>query len=488
MLPAAGAMPFVTMLADRFRRERVLLAVYLAKFALVAGVGVLVLADAPTAAVFALAAVAAIASAAQRPTLLALLPLLARTPRELVAANVSSSTIEGLGVFVGPAIAGALLAVADPQAVFWTCAGAFVLAAVLISAARTDAPVRAEGGEAPLDGLLAGLRTLRAQSEPRLVIGLFGTQTLVRGILNVLLVVAAIELLGLGESGVGWLNSAYGIGGLLGALAALSLVGRARLGRPFAFALVLWGAPLALVGIAPEAAVGIAALAVVGAGNAALDVAGFTLVQRLVDDRVLGRVFGVFEMLVFTTVGIGAVAAPLLVAAAGERGALIVAGAILPLAAVAALRRLDRVDDTAEVPVRELEVLRRVRLFQALNAPQIERLARRIEPMHADRGEAIVREGEPGDRFYVIAAGEVEVSANGTFLRALGAGDCFGEIALLHNIPRTATVTARTHVDLYALDRPGFAEALSQNVRTAETAAELIRARLERSAVEREPH
>jgi MFS family permease len=329
---------------------------------------------------------------------------------------------------------------------------------------------------------------LRAQPEPRLVIGLFGTQTLVRGILNVLLVVAAIELLGLGESGVGWLNAAYGIGGLLGALAALSLVGRARLGRPFAFALLLWGAPLALVGIAPEAAIGIAALLVVGAGNAALDVSGFTLVQRLVDDRVLGRVFGVFEMLVFTTVGIGAVAAPLLVAAAGERGALIVAGVILPLAAAASLRRLDRLDDTAEVPVRELEVLRRVRLFQALNAPQIERLARRIEPLHADQGVAIVREGEPGDRFYVIAAGEVEVSANGKFLRTLGAGDCFGEIALLHNIPRTATVTARTDVDLYALDRPGFAEALSQNVVAAETAAELVRTRLERRAVEREPH
>jgi CRP-like cAMP-binding protein len=182
------------------------------------------------------------------------------------------------------------------------------------------------------------------------------------------------------------------------------------------------------------------------------------------------------------------------VAAAGERGALIATGAILPAVALLALRRLDRIDDVAEVPVHELEILRRVRLFDGLRAPQLERLARRVEPLHAIRGTAIVRQGEPGDRFYVVASGEVEVTMNGTAVATLGPGDYFGEIALLHDVPRTATVTAETDVELFALDRSDLVETVTGNVRSAETASRLIQARLgelrelERPAVHSEPH
>jgi MFS family permease len=490
MIPAALAAPFSSLLADRFRRERMLLGIDLAKAAVVAAVAGLAYSDAPAVTIYALAAVAAVTSAAFRPTQWALIPLLSRTPRELVAANVSSSTIEGLAVFAGPAAAGALLTLGSSPDVFAASAGAFLLAAVLVARARTDERLQRESSERPLGQLLAGVRTLRAEPHPRLMIELFSSQTLVRGMLNVLVVVLAIELLALGESGVGFLNAAYGIGGLLGGLAALSLVGRPRLGRPFGLALVLWGAPIAVVGVWPEAFVALLALALVGAGNSVLDVSGFTLVQRLVDDRVLARVFGVLETAVFLTVGIGGLLAPLIVAGLGARGALIATGAILPAFAVIAWWRLSALDEATAVPVRELELLRRVRLFHALPAPQIERLARRLEPLTAVAGETIVRQGERGDRFYVVDSGEVEVSANGTTLAMLGSGDCFGEIALIENVPRTATVTASTDADLYALEREDLVEAVTGSVRSAETASSLIQERLdelERRAEEAEP-
>jgi MFS family permease len=490
MIPAAVAAPFSSLLADRFPRERVLLAINVAKAAVVAAVAALAQADAPAELVFALAAIAAAASAAFRPTNWALIPLLSRTPRELVAANVSSSTIEGIAVFAGPAAAGALLVVGSSPGVIAASAGAFLLAAGLVARVRTDGRLQLESAGRPLDQLLAGARTLRAEPHPRLMIQLFSSQTLVRGMLNVLVVVIAIEVLELGGSGVGFLNAAFGIGGLFGALAALSLVGRPRLGLPFAFALILWGAPIAIVGLWPEAFVALLALALTGAGNSVLDVSGFTLIQRLVDDRVLARVFGVLETMVFLTVGFGGLLAPLLVAGLEARGALIVTGAILPALALLAWRRLSVLDEATAVPVRELELLRRVRLFHPLPAPQIERLARRLEPVTARPGEAIVRQGDPGDRFYVVSSGNVEVSANGAAIRTLGAGDCFGEIALIEDRPRTATVTARTDADLYALGREDLVEAVTGSVRSAESAAKLIEERLEaseRRAEEREP-
>ena len=481
MIPAALAAPFSSLLADRFPRERVLLAINIAKATVVAAVAALAQADAPAGPVFALAAIAAVTSAAFRPTNWALIPLLCRTPRELVAANVSSSTIEGLAVFAGPAAAGALLTVGSSPGVIAASAGAFLLAAGLAARVRTDERLQRQSAARPLDELLAGVQTLRAEPHPRLMIQLFSSQTLVRGMLNVLVVVIALELLELGGSGVGFLNAAYGVGGLLGGLAALSLVGRLRLGLPFALALVLWGTPIAIIGFWPEAIVAFLALALTGAGNSVLDVSGFTLVQRLVDDRVLARVFGVLETMVFLTVGIGGLLAPLLVAGLGARGALIVTGAFLPALALLAWRRLGVLDRATAVPVRELELLRRVRLFHPLPAPQIERIARRLEPVKARPGDTLVRQGEPGDRFYVVSSGNVEVSANGAALRTLSAGDCFGEIALIENRPRTATVTARTDAELFALEREDFIDAVTVSVRSAQSAAKLIEERLEAS-------
>jgi MFS family permease len=480
MLPSAFAVPFASLLIDRFPRHRVLVLVHAARaVTLVVGAALIAAGGAP-AAVYAAASLAALAATPFRPAHWALLPALARTPGELVAANVSSSTIESVGTVLGPILGGVVLAL-------WSPAAAFVLSAVLfVGSASLVARVGAEGGRRRANGAgilreaLAGFRSLGADAHARLLIGLFIAQTFVRGLLNVLIVLTALELLGLGGSGVGFLNAGFGAGGLVGAFAALTLVARRRLAYPFAAGLILWGAPIALIGIWPHEWVALLALAFVGGGNSVLDVAGFTLVQRIVDDAVLGRVFGVLETGSYAGVGLGAILAPALVALTGIRGALVVTGLILPSLALVFWRALDRINDRVVVPKRELELLARMPIFSPLPPATLERLAMNLVLIRRGSGETIVREGETGDRFYVVAAGELEVTVAGTPTGLLIAGDAFGEIALLRDVPRTATVTTRTAVELYGLDRTAFVSAVTGSTASSTAADELIDGRLGR--------
>jgi hypothetical protein len=311
------------------------------------------------------------------------------------------------------------------------------------------------------------MRALAAEPDPRLIIVLFACQAFVRGLLNVLLVVAAFRLLDVGESGVGFLNAAFGAGGLVGGLAGLGLVGLRRLARPFAAGLVMWGLPIALVAAWPHAGWTAVCLAAVGAGNALLDISGFTLVQRGIDDAVLARVFGVFEILVIAAVGVGSIVGPVLVDRLGPRTALVVAGSILPLLTALTWPRLRAVDASVAVPERQLQLLQSIALFSPLPPTTLERLAAQLSPVAAAPGTELVREGDDGDLFYVIAAGEVEVSRVGKHVRELGPGDYFGEIALLRDVPRGATCTATTQAELFALGRERFVSAVTGNRRCA---------------------
>ena len=476
-LPAALGVPAGSAVADRTRRERVLFFVQASRAVALAASAAVVAVGGPHWAVFLLAGITAGLGAAYRPAQLALVPLLARTPQELVATNVSGSILEGLAVLIGPALAGILLTFTGADVVLAICAAISAWAALLVARISSGPYVPARGSGAIAD-LSAGLRTLAREPNTRLIIGLFASQTFVRGLLNVLLVVTAFRLLDIGQSGVGFLNAAFGAGGLLGGMAGLALVSLRRLARPFAAGLVMWGVPLTLIGIWPHTSWTVVCLAVVGAGNAVLDIAGFTLIQRGIDDAVLARVFGVFEVLVIAALGAGSIVGPLLVDQLGPRSALVVAGSILPVLTIFTFPRLRAIDGAVVIPERQLRMLQSIPLFSPLPPTTLERLAAHLAPVAAVAGTELVREGDAGDLFYVVEAGHVEVTRAGCRVTDLGPGDYFGEIALLRDVPRSATCTAKTNVELYTIDRERFVSAVTGNSTSASEIESVIHRRL----------
>ena len=480
-LPSAAVAPFAAVLADRYPRQRVMLAADAIRAFALAGAAAVALADGPAPAVYALAALVAIVSTAFQPAQAALIPTLARDPRELTAANVASSTIESVGSFLGPALGGLLLAVTSPGVVFAATAGAFVWSALNVARIPATPPARGDVVEEALHReALAGFRAIFAVPSLRLVVGLYSAQTLVAGALNVLVVVAALELLDLGRSGPGLLNSAVGIGGLIGAAITLGLVGLRGLGTAFAFGLVLWGIPLVLFGAWPATGAAVLFLGLLGIGNTLVDVSGLTLLQRTAPPEVLGRVFGVLESLVVGTLGLGAIIAPLLVHLFGVRWALVATGLLLPALALASWARLRAIDERAVVPEHELDRLRSLPLFAPLAPATLEHLAANLVRVPASVGTEITRQGDVGDRFYLVDEGEVQVIADGEVVSTLGPGDYFGEIALLRDVPRTATVTARTDAALLALERDEFVSAVSGHPASLEAADAVVAARLAR--------
>jgi MFS family permease len=297
---------------------------------------------------------------------------------------------------------------------------------------------------------------------------------LAAGILRVLLVVTALQVLDLGPSGVGFLNSAVGIGALAGMLVMLTLIGTSRLAAVFRLGILLWGVPLALLGIWPSVAAALVLLGILGVGNTLVDVAGLTLLQRAAPDEVRARVFGVLESVFLATIAIGAIFAPLLTAALGARGALIAAGGGLSVLVLLFWRPLSAAEAPATVPESTLALLRSIPIFAPLPPATLEQLGSRLSRVHVPAGEAIFRRGDPGDRFYVIGDGEVEIALDGGPPKTLGRGGYFGEIALLRNVPRTATVTTRTEVELYVLERDVFIAAVTGHAPSAEAADAVI--------------
>jgi MFS family permease len=318
-----------------------------------------------------------------------------------------------------------------------------------------------------------------------LVIGSVAVTTFVEGIVDVLVVVSALTILHLGEAGAGWLNAAWGLGGLAGGAVGLALLHRGRLAAGLAGGAALAGLALLALAALPSAAVALGLLVLFGLGYALVDTAELTFVQRLASDELLARAFGVTETLYWITTGLGAAVAPLLIAWLGIRGALAAAGAVLVGLVVVRARPLARLEDVRPLPERPFALLRGVGFLAAVPVGALESLALRLTPVAAVTGQEIVRQGEPGDRFYVVESGAVAVHADGREVARLGAGDCFGEIALLHGVGRTATVTAAGAVSLYALEREDFLAVVAGLPRVAQHARGFAAARLAQVAITR---
>ena len=481
LVPAGLLAPFVGVLGDRYRREIVLFASALLRFGFCAAAAVCVWKDAPAELVYAFAIVTSIANAPYKSAQAAIMPTLAATPSELTATNAVSSTVESLAFFLGPAVAGLLLAVTGVDVVFAVAAVMFGIASLVIlrmNVPRTEASKEVEASTI-LSECMAGFRVVFQHKELRVLMGLFTAQTLVAGLMLVFLVVVAIELLDIGDAGVGYLNSAFGVGALVGAIGALGLTGARRLSPGFLVGLLLWGLPLAVLGLWSSIAIALVLFAIMGAGNSLVDVAGYTLVQRAVPDAVLARVFGVLQFFLLTALGIGGVLAPVLSDLFGLENALIVSGLFLPVLVLLFGRTVAMIDAQAAAPeTQELRLLTGVPLLAPLPGTALEHIAGRLVPLRIEPGTVIVREGDAGDRFYVVVEGEVDVTAEGKLVNTLEPGGYFGEIALLKDVPRTATVTAKTPVVLYALEREDFLSTVTGHAPSSKVAETVISSRL----------
>lgn len=458
LVPSAIFAPLGATLADRYGRHRVLVIAYAAQALAMGATAVALELDGPLAAIYALAAVAATSITLTRPAQNALLPALAATPETLTAANGTLGAIESAGILAGPLIAGGLLSIGGAGLVYAVMAVALAAGAVIVAGVRVSAPP--SDASAPLQPRI-GLRALAADRSVLGLVGILATESIQIGALDVLFVAFALGVLAIGDAGVGLLSGAVGLGGVAGAAATAALVRRRSLTMGLLSGAVIWGAGLAtLAAIRPVLAV-VAIVIAAGAGRGLMDVSGRTLLQRAAPTAVLARVFGVLEGLQMAALAIGAALAPLIVQTLGLPAAFVLGGILAPLSCAIAWRWLPRADALDRIPARQLELVEHVPAFARLPLISMERVARALVPVVAAPGETIVREGDTGDRFFLIDAGEVEISIGGTYVRILRAGATFGELALLHDIPRTATARARGEVRLFALERDEFLVATS---------------------------
>jgi MFS family permease len=453
MVPSAVIAPLVTPLADRGRRERVLVLVSTVRGVATGAAGIVVALNAPVVIVYVLAALSTIAATLYRPAHSALLPSLCRTGHELASANVVRGMLDSIATLVGPLLAAVILEFADVAVVFAVASAASLAAAAVLLRLRYDAPPRpaAPQGAHLMADVAEGVRAIVGNRDLAMFTGLGMAQTFTRGALTVFTVVVALDLLHSGEPGVGTLTGAIGAGAVIGSLIASLLVGSRRLAQWFGIGVALWGLPVALIPLFPRQTTALTLLACVGIGNALVDVGLFTLMARLAPDEVLARVFGLFESLITLAVGLGALVASLLIEWTSLSVALVIVGALCPCLVLVAWRPLRHLDRYIGELDSEIGLLHRVPMLQPLPLPAIEQLARGLEPVQVGAGQTVFRQGDPGDRFYVIETGRADVLGDGRLVTTLGPGEGFGEIALLRRVPRTATVRAATDLEMYAL-------------------------------------
>lgn len=452
---AASAAP--VLLRDRLSHRRLLLAANLLRAVLLAAIALAVAGDLPVWAVIVLAAVHSVVSTVNQPARAALMPTFSRTPEELSSANALISTVNNVGFLLGCGGGGLLVAAADPQTVFGLCALSYLLAVGLVAGlpAETRAtarhPRRVERSRAT-----AALQTVLASPQLRSAFVLIAALSVVDGMLGVLVVVAPIRLLGLGTSGVGYLNVACGVGGIATAAVAPVLARRSGLAMTLLVGGFVLGGPIALVGLEPWAALAVLAWVCLGLGYSLVKSTGLTLVLRLCTEREMLSVLGGLESTFVGFAGAGLVVAPLVINLGGVRATLAITGLLLPLVTLARIRTLRRAEDRAPVPGVEFALLRADPIFAPLPLATVETLARRLTWLDVPAGTSVIEQGGVGDRWYLVADGELEVTEDGVPRRRLRAGKGFGEIALLRDVPRTATVRAITPSRLLALDRGSF--------------------------------
>jgi MFS family permease len=488
LLPAAVIAPFAASIADRVPRRRVLAWTYGAQGAAMGLTVLLFWLQSSPLLILGSVVLVSVSISLSRPVYLASLPTFASGPSQLTAANSVSTMVESLAVLLGPAIAAAIMQFIGPTGVFAVFGLGQLIAALLVwmprGAPTVPSAVAPHAQLRPSDWI-AAFTELRVRSDGLLLLGYLAGAYLLVGMADVLAVVLAFEILSLGASGPGMLISAIGFGGMIGAAGSILLAGRRSLGPPLACALFVAGVPFALAGQTTHLLPAVLLLAAVGIGKSFLDVAARTLLLRSVDDHLLARVFGLQEGLMLLALAAGALLVPALVGIFGARGAFVAAGLMLPALGVLTWRRLRAIDAEAPLPARSLVLLRRTPMFSHLAAPLLEQVARRMVPIDLAAGDVAIRQGQHGECFYIVESGQLDVSVDDRPRPALGPGDSFGEIALMLDRPRTATIVAATDVRLWSLDRETFLATITGSPRAGSIATRVADARLSATGSQR---
>ena len=477
LLPAMVAAPFVGQRIDRADRGRLIALSCVFQAACLSGAAALALADAPLAPVVVLAALISMAATAPRPALAALMPAFADSPEQLTRATGIWSAVDNGAFLLGGGLGGIALAATSTGAVVAAAAVMLALAAVLAAGLpRVRATALDDEDDEPegFADALAGLRALLHAPMLRGPYALFAGALLLEGTSDVQLVALALGKLGMGNGGPGILFAAWGAAGMFGSVALMLLVRSRGYGLALAAGTFAFSVGLAAAG-ADGVAVALAAMVPAGVGFALVESSIVGLVPRLADDALIGRVYALSEILYAGAGGVGALIAPLLIAAFGTAGSLAVVGVGLGVCALLGWRACARIDSNQDQATRVRGLLRGVDFLAPLPLPRLERLVREARPVSAPAGADIIRRGDSGEEFYVIDDGTVEIVDYGFFR---GPGEGFGAIALLRDVPRTATVRAATDVNLWALGRTAFIGAVTNTVDSQRLADELISAQL----------
>jgi Cyclic nucleotide-binding domain len=482
-LPGALLVPLVTSGSDRVRRERLLIGSVVPRALLLAAAAAAMTGGGQAILVVVLVALEGGLASVFRQVQAALLPWLARTPDELTSANTAASVIQSAAMLGGPAIAAVLLAIGTPQSAMLVACGLVAAGAVLLAGVRplsSQAPVRVAGhlNQLKLD-MAAGFEAGIWRRGALTLVVPAAVQTFARGVLNVLAVVIALDLFGLGSAGVGWLAAVLGVGGLLAGPLAANFVRGRRVARCFAGGVAGWGLPMILLAFAHARYWPYLTFGVIGAANVFDDAGVYSALQQVIPSRLMGRALGARRAVLLLSMGLGSAVAPLFIHAWGARGTLIATGLLLVVTAASFVPSLSAIDSRISAPGPDFALLRKVPFFGPLPFAIVEHLASELQPATYEPGEVIIREGEPGERFYLIASGRARAAKDGRQLSEMGTADSFGEIALLRRIPRTATVTAISRLEARILAREEFLAAVTGNPESAENADEVVSTRLQ---------
>ncbi len=474
LIPCIVLGPLIGAYVDRRRPSRVLRVGYGSQALTMAAVAVAIGLDAPTFVVFVLAPLTALSLTMTRSPQAAVLPAIVRTPDELTAANVMTGWTDGAASLVGPALVGVLLAVSGTAAAVAATAVMSFLAMVLI--AGVAGPAAAVGGVASpgelpngelsspdsiWTGARGNLAVTARNPQIRVLLTLHTFYFVVIGALDLLCVVLAVDFLHMGPGGAGFLNAALGAGALIAAFVTAFLVGRRHLAHTLTIALGVAVLALALIAAIPKVVPALLLIATVGLAGAVFDTTGRTLLQRSAPSDAIAGTFSILESLMDFGLAVGAIVVRVALSIGGIRAALL-APAVCAFVLMAVLwRRLRSIDESATVPQVEIQLLRSIPIFAALPAPSLEGVARELVPIEVPKGTVVIKEGDRGDRYYAVADGELTIARGGEFQGTVAHGDGFGEIALIRDVPRQATVTAVSDALLYCLEKELFVETVT---------------------------